>query len=209
MPRETAVMFVGVSAGYGNSEAEVLSPEAAHNKVRDAISKIRAFNKNDKNTYHVYSGLAVYRKENGCPDGGEPVAAVITAGDVGAAINLAEALRVALNQSTVTVASYNNGHGKKTIGFYARVNGDLRAVAHLWQDAADTFFNDTGIELTCGLYLNGTQLVMQGELNPDHGDNPDDWKTHINAVIEKLGKKLSKDITVQFRNAGFTYLTKA
>lgn len=208
MEYESAAMFVGVSEGYHNKEAAILTPEQAHCRVRSALSKVQTATK-DKNTYHVYPGLAVYRIVNGCPKGGEPVAAVVTAGDVNIAIHTAEKLRAELNQSSVTVGSYIGEYGKPTVGFNARITGDLHSVAMLWQDLAEEYFGAAGIELTCGLYLTTTQLILQAEQNPEHGTSADDWKKGILSTAKKIAKQLPQNIRVHFRKAGFTYLMKA
>lgn len=205
MPQETASTFIGVNVGY-QKDAAITDPAEAQKMVSQKLALLKRSGIADSNEYAIYPGLVVYRTEWGCPEAGEPVAGITIDGDVERAIRMGQGLREAFDQSTVTVASYQDGYGDKTIGFIAETKGDLKTIGKAWQQAAEEYYAKTNVYISCGMYQHSDgRVIICAESNPLYKTDPAVWKEAVTTVARSVESTLDTKIDLTFRDAWFNY----
>lgn len=190
MIMKTLKFFVGVNAGYVGNQVEIKSAATAAEIISGIIPASAS----------VKQAVTVYHTEWGCPDGGEPCGAVCWDGASEIQIlALAKFLKVALCQSTVSVPL----SGTPTIGFQAVCCGELTEVGSKWQEVAAEVMKTTGTYVSCGIYENGGELIIQAEANPAFVKDVEAWKSIVAQLCEKV-----EATDLEFSEVGFTYFNE-
>ena len=191
----TSMVYCGLVSGY-QGEGNTATPENAAEAVANALQSLGA------EAVTVVPAVCVYHTDWGCPKGGEPVGAFMLQGNPEGILTLAEKLRVALKQSTLSVGLPEVG--TPTVGFAAEVQGDLREIGALWQEAAAEQFAATGTYVSCGIAETGDgQLLISAEANPAFVQDFAAWQAIVATICEKIGAQ------PRFEQIGFNYLRDA
>jgi hypothetical protein len=153
----------------------------------------------------VFPGRVVYHADWGCPVGGEVVGAVFAEGDHATLVSRFEAVRTALKQTTLSVAT-EPGIGEATTGFIADLGeGDLSTVATRWQEVAAECFGVTGTYVSGGVFEIGGRVFAMAEGNPAFVTDIEAWKGIVSEVVGAVDSG-AKPV---FRAVGFNYLKEA
>lgn len=184
-------IFCGVQPGYHNISK--FTPETATKIVSDLLSA-------KKINIPVYSALAVYPYDRGCPVGGEPVAAFQLSGSCEKILNTAEYLRNSLNQVTLNVPLPK--HGQTSMGFTASVIGNLFEVGCAWQKIAKQYQLSSNIHVSTGIvdFGNG-QLLLSADANPKNIPDLSLWKNIAMDIFQEL--KISSP---SFHHIGYNFV---
>ena len=209
-------MFCGVNQGYQGNLVTITDPQQAMNIVNNKLLAL-----NSKFHYEIYPGLVTYRKDYGCPDGGE-VIAVITSSTTkpDLFINIGKYLKKELLQSTLSIVMYTDNtkvaikNAKLSRGFQAIITGyAIKQLAHEWQYQAARHMTAT-MYVTAGFYTKNDDNVVfiQGEANPEKphlnsAEKIKELETMAILVSSATAKKLNiNNITIVFKDVYFTYL---
>lgn len=128
-------IFCGVNQGYQGNLVNITDPQQAMNIVNNKLLAL-----NSKFDYEIYPGLVTYRKDYGCPDGGEAMA-VITSSNTkpDLFINIGKYLKKELLQSTLSIVMYTDNtkvaikNAKLSRGFQAIITGcAIKQLAREW-----------------------------------------------------------------------------
>lgn len=186
------IILCGVVAGY-QGEQNTTSPVMAARLVAEALAKLGYPTK-------VAPAVCVYHTDWGCPIGGEAVGAFTLS--EGIALEVAEALRKELKQSTLSVCLPKTG--TPTIGFTALIEGSLKEVGARWQAAAAELMNTTGTYVSGGLVDNsdGT-CTISAEANPAFVQDKGAWQKVVERICSELGCE------PEFKECCFNYLKDA
>ncbi len=191
----SSVIFCGLVSGY-QGEGNTATPENAAEAVSSALQSLGA------DGVTVAPAVCVYHTDWGCPKGGEPVGAFMLQGNPEGILKLAENLRVALKQSTLSVGLV--GVGSETLGFEAEVEGAILEIGALWQEAAAEQMAVTGTYVSCGIAETGDgKATISAEANPAFVQNLDAWKSIVETICSKVGAQ------PRFMQIGFNYLQNA
>lgn len=204
----TSAMFIGVNEGY-NPAASTTSPKAAQLRVLARLTSLKQ-QYDDTNNYDLRPGLIVYRPEWGCPVGGEPVAYVSARAPIENMLNMGESLRTEFKQTTVSVVDYTKLTGTSTASFIGRARGDLQQLALAWQEAAEQYFQENKIYVSCGLYREADgNIVLSAEMNPLYKEAASTWEAAAEHIMAAVEQAAGTDIYYCFRRVGFNYLRAA
>jgi len=208
MDTELTTMFTGVNTGY--TGGKIASFAEAVDLVNTALTFIKRSGAAEPGDYHTYPALVVYDPQLQCPTGGELAVAVTSSGSVSDAAIMAEQLRSRLQQSSLSVSGAAGQENVLTRGLKIRAQGDLAAIASLWQEKATDVKNETGIYVSAGIYDTGDgNVIIQGEANPRYFPSDDDkhaWEKAAADVIGRVSSELGYPLTASFRSLGFHYL---
>lgn len=187
-------IFCGLVSGY-QGENNTVTPNEAATAVEKELAAIGMYPLTQDGC--VSPGVCVYHAEWGCPVGGEPVGAFTL--DSSDALDIAEKLRVAMKQSTLSVCLPSTG--TPTIGFFALGKGMLKEWGTKWQEIAAEKFKETGIYVSCGICRNKCgMLTFSAEANPEFVKDLDAWKKVAQSICISLG------LEAEFSNVCFNYL---
>lgn len=208
MRKETATFFTGVNAGYQGNEVAVVSPDEAARIVEAELEKI-ALELGVQNEYRVFSGLVVYGRGRGCPDGGEAVAVVKMTATPEDTLKTAGALLVRLQQSTLTVCFHDAPLGRASCGFALPLTAPLSRVGKVWQEEMERHSAVHGGEIACGVYAGANGTVLQADANPDRVKDLGVWRQAAGEIAKEVGLRLKAPLAPRFRSTGFFYIKKA
>ena len=170
-------IFCGVKPGYHNISE--FTPSSAAKIVVELLSKKRI-------ETSVYSGVAVYPFDRGCPLGGEPVAALRLSGSVVNILNTAEYLRASLDQVTMNVPII--GHGMNSIGFTSTVTGNIFEIGCAWQKIAKQHQISSNIHVSTGIVdLGDEHLILSADANPKNIADLSLWQKIASDIFRELG----------------------
>lgn len=188
----SSVIFCGLVSGY-QGEGNTATPENAAAAVSEALENLGV------EGVSVKPAVCVYHTDWGCPKGGEPVGAFTLQGDPQGILTAAEALRVALKQTTLSVGLPEVG--AKTIGFVAECEGSILEIGALWQEAAAKQMAATGTYVSCGIAeTEEGKVLISAEANPEFVQDLVSWQQIVELICEEIGA------TAEFSQIGFNYL---
>ena len=184
-------IFCGVQPGYYNISK--FTPDTAAKIVAQLLS-------NKKINIPVYSALAVYPYDLGCPLGGEPVAAFQLSDSYQNILDIAEYLRNSLNQVTLNVPLYKHGH--PSVGFIASVIGNLFEVGCAWQEIAKQYQLSSNIHVSTGIVdLGNGKLLLSADANPKNIHDLSLWQNIAMDIFQEL--KISSS---SFHHIGYNFV---
>lgn len=209
-------MFCGVNQGYQGNLVTINDPQQAMDIVNNKLIKL-----NSKFQYEIYPGLVTYRKDYGCPDGGE-VMAVITSSttEPNMFINIGKYLKKTLLQRTLSIVMYTDNdkvvieNAKPSRGFQAIATGySIKQLASEWQHQAEQHMT-TAMYVTAGFYtkVDDNVVFIQGEANPEKphlnsAEKIKEWEKMAILVANATAKQLKiNNIELVFKDVYFTYL---
>lgn len=211
----TSFMFCGVNQGYQGNLMKITDPQKAMEIVRKKLIE-----RNDGANYEFYPGIVTYRKDYGCPDGGEVIAVVVSSVNPDIFIKIGKFLQDELSQTSLSIATYNGSSSangaKRSRGFQATVIGfPINKIASAWQYQAEKNMSST-MYVTAGFYTkeNDDTVFIQGEANPEkpHLNSKEKiqkWEKMAILVAQETGKFLGiGTIQLKFEDIYFKYLVK-
>lgn len=191
----SSIIYCGLVAGY-QGEGNTATPENAATAVAEALVNLGV------DGVTVNPAVCVYHTDWNCPKGGEPAGAFILQGEPIEILKIAEALRVALKQSTLSVGLPEVG--APTIGFQAEAEGTILKIGALWQKAAAEQMDKTGTYVSCGMAEIGEgKILISAEANTAFVQDLDAWQNIVETICSEVGAEPA------FSQVGFNYLQNA